>query len=53
MDPLSQAPANPDCSPSNIFRISYGIQEGVAYDLGTGPGTPVTLSFADVEPAGA
>jgi hypothetical protein len=52
MDALSVVPANPDCSPNDIFRISYGVQDGVAYDLGTGPDTPVKLSFSGVDPAG-
>jgi hypothetical protein len=52
MDPLSKAPANPSCSANGIFRISYGVQDGAAYDLGTGPGTPVKLVFSGVDPAG-
>jgi hypothetical protein len=50
-DPLTTFPGGDGCA-TNGYRISYGIQDGVAYDLGTGPDEPITLSFEDVDPTG-
>jgi hypothetical protein len=52
MDPLSVMPANTTCSQNPIYRIAYGVKDGVAYDLGAGPDKPVKLSFTGVDPAG-
>jgi hypothetical protein len=50
-DPLSNVGGSEACDP-NGYRISYGVQDGVTYDLGTGPETPVALRFTDVDPEG-
>ena len=52
MDPLSQMPAITSCSNNPIYRIAYGIKDGVAYDLGTGPDKPIKLGFTGVDPTG-
>jgi len=51
-DSLSPLPASATCSSNDVFRISYGVTDGVTYDLDAGPGTPSKLTFADVDPAG-
>ena len=51
-DPLSNSTGTAACDP-NGYRISYGIVDGVAYDLGEGPTAPVALRFEDVDPEGA
>jgi hypothetical protein len=50
-DPLSTFPGGDGCA-TNGYRISYGVVDGVAYDLGAGPEVPVTLSFQRVDPTG-
>jgi len=52
-DPLSIATAGNDCIDKDVFRISYGVSENVLYDLGDGPGSPLSLSFPDVDPTNA
>jgi hypothetical protein len=52
MDPLTPIPDSTSCSGKAAFRISYGVKDGVFYDLGAGPDKPVKLSFAGVDPAG-
>jgi hypothetical protein len=49
-DSLSEVSGENSCTPG--YRISYGVQDGVTYDLGTGPETPVALTFEDVDPEG-
>lgn len=49
-DPLTTFPGD-NCS-SDGHRISYGVVDGVAYDLGTGPSEPVALVFEGVDPKG-
>jgi hypothetical protein len=51
LDPLSRTGGSASCAP-NGYRISYGVKDGVTYDLGAGPDTPVALKFEDVDPAG-
>jgi len=50
-DPLSPVPAASTCFTNDVFRISYGVTDGVTYDLNAGSGTPSKLSFAGVDPA--
>jgi hypothetical protein len=49
-DPLTTFPGD-NCA-SDGHRISYGVVDGVAYDLGTGPEEPVALVFQGVNPEG-
>lgn len=49
-DALSEITGDAACTPG--YRISYGVQDGVTYDLGTGPDKPVALVFEDVDPEG-
>jgi hypothetical protein len=41
-----------DCPEPEAYRISYGVTDGTAYDLGEGIESPKPLVFADVDPAG-
>jgi hypothetical protein len=50
-DALSNFPGTTACDP-NGFAMSYGLQDGVAYDLGKSPDEPIALVFKDVDPSG-
>jgi hypothetical protein len=49
-DPLSKVHTN--CLNKDAFHIAYGVTDAVTFDVGAGPGTPLTLKFTGVEPTG-
>ncbi|SRR6266540_339587 len=49
-DPLSKVHTN--CLDKDVFHIAYGVTDGVTFDVGAGPSTPVPLKFTDVDPTG-
>jgi hypothetical protein len=51
-DPLSNFPGTTACDP-NGYAVSYEVQDGVAFDLGSSPDQPVALVFQDVDPSGS
>jgi hypothetical protein len=49
-DAMSEAVGTNGCDPG--FRISYGVVDGITYDLGGGLESTVPLVFEDVDPEG-
>jgi hypothetical protein len=49
-DPLTKL--HTDCLDKDAFRIAYGVTDDVVFDISTGPTTPLTLKFTDVDPTG-